>query len=381
MSSLERYYLKDNPFALVPSKTNPVWADRDKLKSDLEDSIKFVLYSTPSQIIACIYGDWGGGKTHSMNYFSSEAVLGRIAGEVGIPKDRCLLSIPLIFPMGDVFTSIYLEIVYRHLIPRLGDVLAFLFKQTMPLEREGQLEEKLKNLTLNEDLARVLPQFTTRNRSLFVQKYLSMSASKTDLNKLGVAKGIQTNNEMLVVLSDMLKLFTRTIYSRIFIWIDDCERIGDVPGKSMFEFQWFLRDILDLVPEKLTWIINFTLYPGEEVDERLKYLGPAVQDRIAKLIKVDYLNRESYLKYVEDLLENFRERSTHRSIPQYFPFSEKCLNKIFNMFGESPSNVQPRTINRVLSHLLALGVRDNIQLIDEQYLETVKEDVQKMIIS
>ena len=195
-------------------------------------------------------------------------ILRKIADEAKIPEDRALLSIPTIFPTNDVFNSLYLDIIYRHLIPKLDELLEFLSKQKTPiapLENEGSLEEKLRSLTINEDMAKVLPQFIARDKPMLVRRYLSRTASRTD-RRMGVAKGIETN-EMLAALTDVMKLFTKTKYSRIFIWIDDCERIDEVPGKAMFEFQYFLRDILDLMPEKLTLIVNFTLYPGEEISE------------------------------------------------------------------------------------------------------------------
>jgi len=384
MSSLESYYLKGNPFTIVPSRTSPFWADRVKFKGEIEKAVEFTLYGTQSQIIACIYGDWGCGKTHAMNYFSNEEILRKIADTAKIPADRALLSIPTIFPINEVFNSLYLDIIYRHLIPKLDEMLEFLAKQKTPiapLQTEGSLEEKLRDLTIGEDMARVLPQFTTRDKAMLVRRYLSRTASRGDLTDLGVAKGIETNGEMLTALTDVMKLFTKTKYSRIFIWIDDCERIDEVPGKAMFEFQYFLRDILDLMPERLTLIVNFTLYPGEEISERMKYLGPAVQSRISKIITVGYFDHDDYLQYVEDLLENSRKRPRGVTIPKYFPFSQGCLDNLFQILEKSTSNLQPRTVNRVLSSLLEHGLRESIPLIDDKYLDKLKEEVYAVMAS
>jgi hypothetical protein len=382
MSSLESYHLKENPFTIVPSRTNPFWADRTKFKGEIEKAIEFTLYGVQSQIIACIYGDWGCGKTHAMNYFSNEDILRKIADIAKVPADRALLSIPTIFPINEVFNSLYLDIIYRHFIPKLAEILELLSKQKTaiaPLEVEGSLEGKLKELGVSEDMAKVLPQLTTRD--MLVRRYLSRTASRGDLTDLGVAKGIETNGEMLTSLTDVMKLFTKTKYSRIFIWIDDCERIDEVPGKAMFEFQYFLRDILDLMPERLTLIVNFTLYPGEEIAERIKYLGPAVQSRISKKITVGYFNHDDYLQYIDDLLENSRKKPRGATIPKYFPFSQGCLDNLFQILEKSTSNLQPRTVNRVLSSLLEGGLRENIPLIDDKYLEKVKEEVQTVMAS
>jgi len=375
------YALNDNPFSVVPSRTTDVWADRKKFKRDLEDSLKFTLRGSQSQIIACIWGDWGCGKTHAMNYFSNEKVLGRIAEEMKIPPDRMLLSVPMIFPQKDVFTSIYLEIIYRNLIPRLQKVITFISKQITPLEREGNLERKLLDLEIDEDLAKVLSHFLDKNGSMGVRRYLSRTASRADLSELEVAKGIETDSEMFLVLGNLLKVFTKTIYSRIFVWIDDCERIEEVPGRDMFEFQHFLRDILDLVPEKLTFITSFTKLPGEEITERIKYLGPAVTERISKIIEVNYITRDEYLEYVEDLLNYYRKPVRDKVVSKYFPFEEKCLLDVFDMLEKSKASLHPRRVNRVLSSLLESGLRENIVPIDDKYFTKVKDQIQLVITS
>jgi hypothetical protein len=375
------YELKNNPFSVVPSRTTEVWADRKKFKKDLEDALRFTLRGSQSQIIACIWGDWGCGKTHAMSYFSNEEVLKRLAKETEIPSEKMLLSIPMIFPTKDAFNSVYLEIVYRNLIPMMKNVLTFLSKQMTPLEREGYLENKLLDLRIDEDLAKVLSGFLDSKRSMVVKRYLSKNTSRKDLSDLGVAKGIETDNEMLMVLSDLLKVFVNTIFSRIFIWIDDCERIEEVPGRDMFEFQHFLRDILDLVPEKLTFITSFTKFPGEEISERLKYLGPAVQQRISRIITVDYFSLDEYLEYVDDLLQYHRKSPRGKVIPKYFPFDKKCLLDVFEMVSKSNAPLHPRTVNRVLSSLLESGLREKIVPIDDKYLTRVKDQIQAVIAS
>jgi len=379
--ALDPYALRSNPFSVVPSKTTEIWADRKKFKRDLEESLKFTLRGSQSQIIACIWGDWGCGKTHAINYFSNEQVLKRIAEETQIPSGRLLLSIPIIFPPKDVLASIYLEIVYRNLIPRLKEVLSFVSKQITPLEREGSLEIKLLNLGIYEDLARVLSHFFDKDGSMMVRRYLSMTASRNDLSELGIAKGIETDSEKFLVLGDLLNTFTRTLYLRIFIWIDDCERIEEVPGKDMYEFQHFLRDTLELVPEKLTFVTSFTKFPGDEITERMKYLGPAVMQRISKVIEVDYVTREEYFDYVEEILSYYRKPLKGKTISKYFPFEEKCINDVFDIITRGKEPLQPRTINRVLSSLLENALRDGVVPIDDKYLGRVRDQIQLVISS
>ncbi|MGD6809761.1 MAG: P-loop NTPase fold protein [Candidatus Bathyarchaeia archaeon] len=389
MSLLEIYHLKNNPFVIVP-RSEPFWADRTKFKADLEAAIQFTLYGTQSQIIACIYGDWGCGKTHAMNYFSNENILTNMAEKSGITKEKIPFSIPIIFPTKEVFNTLYLDIVYKNLIPRLSLALNYLSQQStatktlagqvMPLEKEGNLKKKINTIIGNDDLAKVLSQFNDRTKNLLVIRYLTKNAVRNDLSKLGIAKGIDTNSEMLTTLTDILKLFTRTCSSRIYIWIDDCERIEELPGREMFEFQYFLRDVLDLMPERLTFIVNFTLLPGMAIPERMTYLGPAVQNRIAKIINVSYFDEQNYLTYVEELIQNAK-RVGDLGTQKYYPFTEKCLKNVFQMLEKSTSNLQPRTVNRVLSLLLESAVREKVSIIDEEYLDKLKTEIESAMTS
>jgi hypothetical protein len=148
----------------------------------------------------------------------------------------------------------------------------------------------------------------------------------------------------------------------------------------MFEFQHFLRDVLDLMPERLTLVTNFTKLPGGDISERIKYLGPAVQNRITKIITVDYFTLDDYLEYVKEMLGYYRKTKA-RPTQTYSPFSEECLRSLFKMLMTSPSNLQPRTVNRVLSALLERGLRDGVPFIDENYLMKTKEEVQDVMAS
>lgn len=136
-----------------------------------------------------------------------------------------------------------------------------------------------------------------------------------------------------------------------------------------------------MVPEKLTFITSFTKFPGEEISERLKYLGPAVQQRISKIITVDYFSLDEYLEYVDDLLQYYRKSPKGKVIPKYFPFDKKCLLEVFEMLSKGNLPLHPRTVNRVLSSLLESGLREKVVPINDKYLAKVKDQIQVVMTS
>lgn len=380
MSLLDLYYLKDNPFTLVPPSEHMIWADRKKFREELEQAIKFSLSTTPSQIIACIWSDWGSGKTHAMRFFSKPETLLQLSKDAGFPVDKEPLAIPMIFPINNVLHSIYLEIIYKNLMPYIKNAVKVLARQTA-IEKEGVLENRLGRI-VDSNLARVLAQFGFKNKEFLVERYLTLETKSADLNKLSVAKNIETTTEQLDTLAQIFVLLTSIIASRIFLWIDDLERISEVAGRDMFEFQYFLRDILDKVPNNLTIIFNITKYPGEEITDRIKYLGPAVLERISKIIPIDYFSYEDYLGYIKDLLKEYRvqDKSEYAKIP-WFPFEESCLQYIFDVLRAKPTNLHPRTVNKVLTSVLQWGLKEETKPITKGFIEKHRDDLSIAAIS
>lgn len=375
MSLQEVYYLEDNPFTLVPPQEHLVWADRKQFKRELEGAIKFSLSTTPSQIIACIWSDWGSGKTHSMKFFSKLGIMKQMQAEMGLPTDKNPIVIPTIFPISNVLHSLYLEIIYRNLMPKIKEAVNFVSRQIRQLQREEALESRLSKI-VDRNLAKVLAQYVRKDREFLVERYLTLETRSSDLNKLLVAKNIETTTEQLAVVADIFSLLTSTIASRIFLWIDDLERISEVTGRDMYQFQYFLRDILDLVPNELTIILNITKYPGEEISERIKYLGPAVQERISRIISINYFTYEDYLDYIKDLLNEYRvpDKREYKEMP-YFPFTEDCLKHVFDIIREKPTNLHPRVVNKFLTRVLEWGLEEQTRPITKELVEKHKEEI------
>lgn len=124
------------------------------------------------------------------------------------------------------------------------------------------------------------------------------------------------------------------------------------------------------MPNNLTIVFNITKYPGEELADRIKYLGPAVQERISKIIAIEYFTPEEYLEYVRYLLKEYRatNKIQHKDDP-YFPFEEDCLKYLFDTLRASPTNLHPRTVNKLLTAILQWGLKEKISPITKQFVE------------
>jgi len=366
MNPFDRFGLTENPFGIVPVKGLKVWADRKKFLSEVEEVIRSALSSTPSRLVACFHGDWGAGKTHSAVYFSNREVLRRYAAELG-EKDP--LSTVIILPVRDVFDTLYLDILEEIGFDAIRKAVDSLRKGSEPLSAE--FIAKLRRIVEDEKLAKVLAMSPDD-----IEKYVVMSAATADLRRMRVTRGVRTSSDKLRVLRGVLNLLTNTLHSRIILWIDDCERLGELTGRDQLDFQVFVRDLLDYVPLCLNIILNFTLPPGQKVEDIEVYLGDALRSRLHRRIVVGPLAANEFIEYVRDLLESKRPVGFENPNP-YFPFkSEKVLLRVSRLMRQRRLSLTPRAVNSLLSSFLEEASRDEKRtVIDTKFVDTAMRKI------
>jgi len=376
MLAWEDFNLKGDPFATVPSKGGFVWADREVFRRQLKEAFRRSLLSTPSRIIACIWGGWGAGKTHAMNYFSQPEAIKQLIDEMELKVQTLPISIPIIFPMGDVVNTVYLEMVEQIGVDR---IIQALNKIESKFESIRTKEVFLEEVSRYMD-SRVAEAFVTLKgkKRLTLDRYLSMTATSTELRDAGIARGISTSTDKVRTISGILNLITGTIASRVFLWFDDLERVGEIPGRDIFQFSYFIRDLLDNVPNNLLIIFNFTLYPGEKIEDRIAYLGPAILSRISDIITVQPMSKEDFIVYVRDLLSQFRLKPSEEELDEFFPFEKAALEFIFSELKRRLISIEPRRVNQVLSSALDKAINDvkrTDPVITQTYIEGNLEDI------
>lgn len=378
MLTWKDFHLEDDPFAVTPPKDRIIWADRETLKRQLKNAFRRSLLSTPSRIIVCIWGEWGAGKTHAMNYFSNPEVIKQLVDELGIKISLLPISIPIIFPLGNILDTIYFEMVEKIGVDRIIEALN---KLESKYESIRPKELFIKDVSEYMD-PRVANAFVTLKgkRRLIFERYLSMTATSAELRNAGIARGIKTSTDKIRTLTGIVNLLTGTITSRVFVWFDDLERIGDLPGRDIFEFQYFLRDILDNVPNNLIIIFNTTLLPGEKIEDRMAFLGDAIKYRISDRIIIQPLTREDFSAYVRDLLLNFRPKPSKEEIDEFFPFETEALDLVFSKLKEERAPLTPRQVNQALSAALSIAMND-VERIDPKITKEFIEDNIENIVS
>jgi len=257
------------------------------------------------------------------------------------------ISMNILMPIRGTFDTLYLDILENIGTAKISEAV-----KTIKKPSSGEISKTLKEIMQDERLSKIV----LRSPEEF-ERYLFMSASARELRNMGAARGIQTSSDKLRILRGILNLLTNTIYSRVILWIDDAERLGDMTGRDLADFQVFIRDLLDYVPLNLNIILNFTLTPGQKVEDIIVFLGDALRSRLYLQIKVEELTEEDFLEYVRDLLNFCRPRGAKVPDP-YYPFEEKTLTTVFSMMKKHGYSVIPRSVNNILSLMLERASRD-----------------------
>jgi len=367
--------LRDNPFGIVPIENVGVFADRTKLKKDVDFLLSNLLASTPSRLAACFFGEWGAGKTHMTSYYSRPELLNEYAKKLDIPPP---ISLKLITPATEVIDTLYVNILDLTDVGLLKKSVNELIASPTVISTECSVEI-LKPIV--KDAYTALAFLKSRE---LLTSYLYQSATRAELRAEGIPRGISTDSDKLNALRAVLNLLTRQ-YSRVIIWLDDAERIRDLSARDLTEFQIFLRDLLDYVPSNLDIIMLFTLSPTEKVNDVILYLGDALRSRLSHSIQVEEMTKADFKKYVADLLAYFRT-SGQEKIDTYFPFDEEVVEYIFDKMKEKDVllkreqrgslSVTPRNINQVCSQLLEIAMKDaKIKKVEKDLVDKLVESL------
>lgn len=352
------YKLLDNPFSATPMNKDRVtiWAGRKAIKNNIEDAIKMSLISSPSRILIC-YGEWGTGKTHAMRFFTQPSILDEISSQMGTKKG---LSIGVLCPRESVLDSLYREIIRNIGLDKIRDIIKKVAVGEVFLSAPETQVYKIKEIGFSETTSKIFQNLIhgDPNRRLSAERYLFLEATSGDINNLKVSQRIRTKNEKIAFLTEILKLFLYedSEFSRIYIWIDEMEHIDNFGGKDLMDMRSFLRSLIDIVPSGLTLFLNGTFKAADDFEGFLDYLGPAIRDRIYRVIPLPFLEKDDSLEYVNSLLNNplFRDPSIRSSLEEqgntFFPFNKDTIEHLYDRL-ESNLNRKPtpRNLNDALT--------------------------------
>lgn len=373
----KKYFLRDNPFSITPSIREILWANRVHLRERLEGIIETSLSTSPSRIIIN-WGDWGSGKTHAMNYLSSELFRKRVQEKLKAKVDflSCAFYLPKPTSLGSMAELLYQEIVSRITVESLHHRMVLIRKELIDrgyeeLQVRKEIMDYIQRLSRRTDFAEVFTRLIGKRLTESVKRFLlGGRLTSTELKELGVIREIESLSDMLDAISLFTQLLTQPFeevseqYLETFIWIDESEALRHIGARDVFIFRNFIRDLLDYAPSDVTVFLNFSLSPGEPYSTVEDQLGRAVISRVDENVEFPLMTKTNEcLDYISELLQHFRTTPKRN---RFLPFSKEAVDYII---GERiKKGWLPRELNNSFSKALEIGVAKNRKVLDVDFL-------------
>lgn len=352
--SLSQLNLSKNPFKDTTSRgsSNLVWAGMEYLKSKVDRCYEDCLLDESKQMVLN-WGPYGGGKTFSSYYFIKHYSVQPLLKQIYLrsPKDGNRV-------IKEFFKSVIDDLTFDEIHNHVASLIV--------IHGENNLTQLLTPKATSEYAkAIVLLGSNDVQTKQLMNRFLYSSLTKTELRKLGLAKDIQSDSDTVRFLSGLLACYAgeSEVYDgKLIIWMDEMEDIIYYAQKNYKAFSQVLRDLFDSFSGDVLMFLNFTLAEGEEQTIEV-ILGGAIWSRITKKIRYAEVTEETAMQYVGELLYASK---IDKDISA--PFTQSILLQLIRMIPVI--SLTPREINKYLSSVLNYAVRQNVEIIDVELINT-----------
>lgn len=368
------FYLRDNPFMIAPpeDREHLFWAGMPAPKREIAQQLNAARQTATTQVILN-RGPFGGGKTHAMRYYSFLEHWPRAKNGV---RDTHVFTIATPKQTGNPAGDFYVDVLERIDMSHVREVVR------AAIEEVGELQglRRLKEIAGSDSLARAIlmlgqsPNEGSPNGKLFdstdtaeynrlLDQYFLEGCTKGDLRKLGLARNIDKAQDQFRVLAAVIHCFIGLIpgrevtnHSRFCLWVDEMEDFVYFTATQYRPFTQGLRDLIDKLPGFFTLFLNFTLTDPEEFETIEIIMGRALVDRITDNIIFSEMTIPQAVKYVDDLIANWRTENTPKAkLSPHFPFEDDALEYILRNLDKRT----PRSINKRCSKVAESALRDD----------------------
>jgi len=343
----------------IPSKMRIIWADMEEVKEELE---KFVMADFTENIsVMIILGDYGTGKTHSLNYIyhlAQHSLKEKRLKVIFFERPfrnfvEFLERIESFLPLEEIYT-----IVKRSIDKRKNELTEMLrksydediLKTIMIFEKAHDLVLKFMYPNMNHDLRTILAKLlTTESKEIFdlAKKWLrGVPLSPTHLRSLGVTGRITIANAQDIS-ADYLRVYLSD-GGHLLILIDEFEDLGVIGNlESLVSFRNFLDENLPRTKIVITMTDEAFegLRHGKKVFVRKSY--PPLWSRFDACKKVRLLNLN--INKVERFLIDYLQ-SLNKDLKNKVIIDNNALHLIFNY-----TNGSPRLLSALAEYLCSIS--------------------------
>lgn len=343
----------------VPDKTRSIWAEMKDIQTELDRFIEAPFKDELSIVV--ILGDYGAGKTHSLNYIRHAIIKKKGKKLKVIPFDYpfsnfilFLEKLESFLPLEEIFS-----LVKQSIEKRKSNVVKILkegydneiLDSVLIFERARDLVLKTVYPDINPDLRIILARLiATETQEIFdlAKKWLiGGPLTPNQLRELGVSGKITTSNAADIS-ADYLRIYVSE-GGRIVILIDEFEDLGVIGTRqSLVDFRHFLDRNLP----RLKIVITLTDAAFE-----------GIRTGRSNFVRKGYPPLHSRLNASKKIrLSNLNKKKTKEFILEYLVARNKALNGKVRVSRKTVGAIHNRTDG---SPRLLASLCQNIALIEK----------------
>jgi hypothetical protein len=238
------------PFHLTPSLSpgaDLVWVGRSEVRTQVDRAIRR-LKRNPANSLNLMWADFGAGKTHTLLYLKNQ-----VENNTDTPGFAVYAALP---KEARRFTDVYRAAIKGITEESLID--AFRKAESRvglePLRQQvGQFNSSifygLQTLSIgSEDQRHTALSWLRAERGL---RY-------SDLNALGISGHITSSDEAVAALSALHQVLLAAGYQRIFLLLDEFQRISELRGTMQNEINAGLHSVFNQANPNLSIVLSFS---------------------------------------------------------------------------------------------------------------------------
>jgi len=344
--ALELAKLTAQPFRLLPSERVTVWAGY----RDIRERLLEVVESPRADEVGLyefviLYGFLGSGKSHALRYLKyliTEKEKAKYRSIV-VYIEQLAVAARTDFPALFRATMALL----REELPRVGEVVDTFVDDQVEKAWAAQSDDvrrRIRKQDFREQelpslYSKLSPQFPPLPRLLSAARagddgavaILTRQKPKVDPSKYGLLGFIETQFDTVRCLAAFINLCTTPIegvpdtplYKCFYLFIDEVERLREMPTAEVRSINDGFRDLLNACPERFCLLLGAT----SDVAEIEAWTEDHVRARLTRdPIEIPELEPEQAVEFIKDIMRQYRQPSA--SVPDAYPFDEDALREI-----------------------------------------------------
>jgi len=357
-------FFKENvwPYDIVSDENSNVWADQTDLNKQI---LELVTESEkiPKKSIVLVWGYYGAGKTHKLHKIKN-LVENKIGGNCvysAIPEN------PKNF--GEIYKSLFFDQIYEAFIEKFVKIF---FRTSLS---KDDLRKKIsKEITRNNpDMTAVLLKLVaaiknegTESTTVTQIRQWLRGESLNKYTREWFGRKLKEDRDFVNAAQMILKILllkNKEPVKPVYWIIDDCHFLNVLGEKKFNSIQKGFLDIFNFAPEKFILILAFAVGTQDQIR-----ILPDLRSRVDNYLNVHVMTKSNGLKYIRDL-HSHKDFAKKEHANKYFPLNENSAQELINLIDEFPKmKLLPRIINKLLDKIVRSAQKDELKIIDSQYV-------------